>query len=72
MGPGLQVKRTKTEKVLTRDWRISLLQDQKVLSGRVFEPTAKNSLGMREFVEAVKFQGDTCLNGLCHFFMNGR
>lgn len=34
---GLQIKRRKTEKVLTRDQRICLLQNQKVLNGRVFD-----------------------------------
>lgn len=34
--PGLQIKRRKTKKVLTRDQRIYLLQNQKVLNGRVF------------------------------------
>lgn len=34
-----------------------LLQDQKVLNGRVFEPTAKNRPHMRELVVVVEFQG---------------
>lgn len=51
------MKRRKTEKVLTRDQRISLLQNQKVMNGRVFEPTTKNSLGMHELIDAAQFQG---------------
>lgn len=53
-GPGSQVKKRKTDKSLTRDQRLSLLRHQKVLNGRVFEPTTKDSAGMRELVDAVK------------------
>lgn len=44
-GPSPQVKKKRPEKGLPRERRVSLLQDQQVLNGRVFEPTAKNHLG---------------------------
>lgn len=56
-GPGAQVKRRRSEKTMSREKCVSLQQDQKVLNGRVFEPTAKNRLCMREFVAVVDFQG---------------
>lgn len=51
------MKKRKTEKLLTRDLKINLLQEQKVLNGTVFEPMANNSPGMRELVGAVDIQG---------------
>lgn len=56
-GLGPQVNKRRSKKVLSRERRMSLLQDQKVLNGRVFEPTTKNRLCVRELVEAVDFQG---------------
>lgn len=56
-GPSLQLKKRKTEKVLTRDQRINLLQNQKVLNGRVFESTTMNNPGMCELVDTVESQG---------------
>lgn len=55
--PGSHLNRRKTEKVLTKDQRISLLQEKKVLNGRAFELAAKNSPGIRELVDIVDIQG---------------
>lgn len=56
-GPGPQVKKRRFVKVMTNDRKVSLLQDQKVLNGRVFEPTAMNRPCIRKLVEAIDFQG---------------
>lgn len=56
-GPGAQVKRRRSENGMSREKRMSLLQDQKVLNGKVFEPTTNNRPCKRELVEVVDFQG---------------